>query len=147
MKGQYAALEHFLQKISKELKVEPLNALECVKKLLKAQDMADLQARVDCLLKEQDMADLRAQVDYLLKENGELKSQVATGEAQLKEVGALKAAVEEELVRTREDRNKAIAISWKFHNFIEHPSDVVNKARLYDKSIGQPGASLGSKII
>ena len=44
VKGQYKALEHALQDISKEMKVEPLDALECVKKLPKMQDMEDLQA-------------------------------------------------------------------------------------------------------
>ena len=38
--------------MSKELKVEPLSALECIKKLPKEQDMVDLQACVDCLLRE-----------------------------------------------------------------------------------------------
>ena len=125
------ALDHALQEISKKLKVEPLGALECVKKLPKTQDIEDLQAWVDCLLKE----------------NGGLKSQVVAIEAQLKEVGALKAAAEEELVRTQEDRNKVLAISWKFHNFIGHPGDVVNKTRLYDESMGQLGASLSPKVI
>ena len=64
------ALKQALQDISKELKVEPLNALEFIKKLPKAQDMGDLQARVDCLLKE----------------NGKLKSHIVTKEAQLQEV-------------------------------------------------------------
>ena len=36
----------------KELKVVPLYTLDYIKKLPKVQDMADLQARVDCLLKE-----------------------------------------------------------------------------------------------
>ena len=62
--------------------MEPLNTLEHIKKLPKAQDMADLQAKVDCLLKE----------------NGKLKSQVVTKEVELKEMGALKAAAEAELV-------------------------------------------------
>ena len=62
-------------------------------------------------------------------------------------MGALKTAAEEELVCAREDQNKAIAISRKFHDFIGHSSDVVNKARLYDESIGQPGALPGPKVI
>ena len=62
VKSQYAALEHTLQEISKELKMEPLADLECVKNLLKVQDMVDLQAKVNCLLKE----------------NGKLRSQVTT---------------------------------------------------------------------
>ena len=40
------------------------------------------------------MVDLWARVDCLFKENGELKSQVAAKEEQLKGVEALKAAVE-----------------------------------------------------
>ena len=52
VKGEYIALEKALHKISKELKVEPLNMLNYVKKLPKAQDMAELQAQVDCLLME-----------------------------------------------------------------------------------------------
>ena len=131
VKGQYAALEHVLQEISKELKVEPHGALECVKKLSKVQDMEDLQARVDCLLKE----------------NGKLKNQVAAKEAQLKEVGALKTAVEEELVQTREDQNKALAISRKFHNLTRHSGNVVNKTRLYDASMDQLRASTDPKVI
>ena len=98
--------------------------MEHVKNLSKAQEIADLQARVDCLLRE----------------NGELKSEVAAREAQLQEAEALKVATFEELVYVREDRNKANAISWKVHNFVGHPGDVVNKARLYNKSVGQLGA-------
>ena len=125
------ALEHAFQEISKKLEVELLGTLECVKKLPKAQDMEDLHARVDCLFKE----------------NGELKSQVVAREAQLKEVGALKMAVEEKLMRTREDRNKALAIFRKFYDFKMHLGDVVNKAQLYNASMDQPGASLGPKVI
>ena len=65
VKGQYIALEQALQGISKELKVEPLSTLDCIKKLPKVKDMADLQAWVDCLLKE----------------NGELKTQVEEKES------------------------------------------------------------------
>ena len=93
------------------------------------------------------MADLQARVDCLLKENGEHKSQVAAREAQLQEAEALKAVAFEELVRVREDRNKANIISRKFHNFVGHPGDVVNKVRLYDKSVGQSRASLAPKPV
>ena len=72
-------------------------------------------------------------MDCLLKENGKLKSQVATKEVQIKEVEALKVAAEAEPLSAWEERNKAIAISWRFHNFVEHPGNVVNKARLYDE--------------
>ena len=51
--------------IGNELKVAPLKGLDAVKQLLKAQDVADLQARIDCLLKE----------------NGELRTHVEEGEA------------------------------------------------------------------
>ena len=52
LKGQYVAMEQALVSISKELKVEPLNASVHIQTLPKAQDMADLKTRVDCLLKE-----------------------------------------------------------------------------------------------
>ena len=45
-------MEQVLVSISRELKVEPFNAPEDLETLPKAQDMADLQARVDCLLKD-----------------------------------------------------------------------------------------------
>ena len=112
----------------------PLNALEHIKKLPKAQDMADLQAQVDCLLKK----------------NRELKIQVAERESQRKEVEELKdrtKALEEKLVCAREDRNKAVVISRKFHDFIGHPGDVVNKARLYKESTSKPGSLSRPKII
>ena len=108
--------------------------MDGIKKLPKAQDMADLQARVHCLLKE----------------NGELRIQVAESEAQCKEVEELKdrvKAMEEELKRTREDRDKVVAMARKFHAFVGYPSDIVNKARLFAKCLSQPGTSSGSKII
>ena len=134
LKGQYVALEQTLMGIGRELKVPPLQALDGVKKLPKAQAMADLQARVDCLLKE----------------NGELRTHVEEGEAQRKELEELKdwvKAIEEELKSAREDRDKAVVMAQKFHAFMGYPGDVVNKAWLYDKSTSQPGTSLGSKII
>ena len=74
VKGQYIALEQALQGINKELKVEPLSAMARIKKLPKAQDMADLQVWVDCLLKE----------------NRELKTHVEERESRLNEVEELK---------------------------------------------------------
>ena len=109
----------------------PLGALEGVKNLSKAQDFVDLQARMDSLLKG----------------NGALKNQATTREAQWKEAEALKATVLEDLVRVREDRDKAHAIARKFHDFVGHPSNIVNKARLYDKSMGQPGVAPTPKVI
>ena len=93
------------------------------------------------------MVDLQAWVDCLLKENGKLRSQVATWEVQVQEAKTLKAIVFEDLVRAREDRDKAVSISLKFHDFVGHLSNVVNKTRLFDKSAGQLGASPASKVI
>ena len=62
----------------------PLKALDAVKQLPKVQDIADLQAWVDCLLKE----------------NEELRAQIEEGKAQRKELEELKdwvKAIEEEL--------------------------------------------------
>ena len=53
----------------------------------------------------------------------------------------------EELKCAREDWNKATAISSKFHNFLGHLGDIVNKAQLYDESTSQPGTLSGPKII
>ena len=124
-------LEQTLQDIDKELNTTPLEALELVKNLPKAQDFADFQAKVD----------------YLLKENGELRSQVAIRKVQLKEAEALKTVAFEDLVCPREHRDKAVAIFQKFHNFVGHPSDVVNKALLYNKSMGQPRVMPAPKVI
>ena len=78
--------------------MELLNALKRIKKLPKAQDMADLQAWVDCLLKE----------------NKELKTQVADREARLKEAEDLKSrkkAMEVELAIARKERDETTTIN------------------------------------
>ena len=62
---------------------------------------------------------------------------MTTQGAQLQGMMALKAAADEELVCAREDRNKAVAISLKFHDFVGHPGDVINKARLYNEGTSQ----------
>ena len=75
---------------------------------------------------------------------------MAERESQRKEMEELKdgtKSLEEELVHAREDRNKAVAISRKFHDFIGHPGNIVNKTQLYDKSTGQPGSSSRPKTI
>ena len=92
LKGQYAALDQILTAIGKELKVPPLQAFNGIKKLPKAQDVADLKARVDCLLKE----------------NGELWIRVEEGKAQRKELEELKdriKTIEEELKSAWKDRD------------------------------------------
>ena len=112
----------------------PLKVLDAVKQLPKAQDVADLQARMDCLLKE----------------NGELRTRVEEGEAQHKELKELKdrvKAIEVELKSIREDRDKAVVMARKFHTFMGYPGDIVNKARLYDESTSQPGTLSGAKVI
>ena len=93
--------------IGNELKVAPLKVLDGVKKLPKMQDLADLQARVDCLLNE----------------NRELRTQVAEGEAPCKEIEELKdqdKATKEELKRAQEDWDKAVAMAQKFHAFMKN---------------------------
>ena len=119
----------------------PLGALDAVKQLPKAQDLADLQAQVDCLLKE----------------NGELRIRVEEGKAhqrwcslwckKLEERKDRVKALEEELKSAREDWDKAVVMAWKFHAFMGYPGNVVNKARLYNESTSQPGTSSGAKVI
>ena len=67
--------------------------------------------------------------------------------AQLKEAEALKAAAFEKLVRVWEDGNKAVSISRKFHDFVGHPGNVINKVRLYNEIAGQPEASRAPNVI
>ena len=98
VKGQHAALEQALQEINKELKVEQLNVLECIKKLPKGQDMADLQAQIECLLRK----------------NAELKTQVVEKEARLKEVEELKSrteAMEVELATAPKERDETTTLN------------------------------------
>ena len=66
---------------------------------------------------------------------------------QLQEAETLKAIAFEDLVRAREDRDKVVSISLKFHNFVGHPGDIINKAWLYDESACEPGASSALKVI
>ena len=87
------------------------------------------------LPKPQDLADLQAKVDCLLKENGELKTKVEEGEALQKEMEELKdqiAAIEEEVKIARAERDEGKEVAQKIHSFLGFPGDVLNKARLYD---------------
>ena len=61
-KSQYLVMEQTLEELNKELNVELPQLVEHVKKLPKARELADLQARTNCLLKE----------------NSELKTRVAS---------------------------------------------------------------------
>ena len=119
VKSQYLAMEDKLLEIGRELGTEPLKSLEQIRRLPKVREMEDLQARIDCLLKE----------------NADLKTQIANREEKLKEAEALTVAAFEEKVRAQEDREK---VARKFHAFVGYLGDVVNKARLYDNSIGKP---------
>ena len=93
-----------------ELKVEPLKALEEIRRLPKAQDMADLQARVD----------------YLLRENRELKTQVEELKGKIE-------TMEVELVAAQKEWDEVTAINRTFWYFIKNPGDVINKVKLYDE--------------
>ena len=60
---------------------------------------------------------------------------------------ALKAIAEVELLAARKERDEATALNWMFQTFIGNPSDVINKARLYDEGTSQLGAPIGVKIV
>ena len=103
--------------MNKTLGVEPCIASEHMKTLSKLQDMADLQARVDCLLKE----------------NGKLKAKLAARKA--------------ELADTWKKKNKAVEVAQKFQEYVGNSDAVVNKAKLYDKGMLPLGLAPGPKII
>ena len=89
-------------------------------------------------------------MDCLLKENGELKTKVEEGKVLQKETVELKDRIvelEAEVKSTREKRDKAKEVARKIHAFMEYPSDVVNKARLYDQCAKQPEASSRAKMM
>ena len=97
--------------------------------------------------KARELVDLQARTNYLLKENSELKTWVATQEVQQQEIRALKAATNAELVCAQEDRDRAEAISRKFHKFVGQPGDVVNKAQFYDKGSSHQGTPTRANIV
>ena len=130
-KSQYLIMERTLEELGEELNVELPELVEHVKKLSKAQELVDLQARTN----------------YLLQENSELKTWMVFQEAKLQEMRALKAVANIELVRVREDRDKAEAISHKFHEFVEQPGDIINKARLYDEGARHQGTPTGANLV
>ena len=130
-KSQYLIMERTLEELGEEVNVELPLLVKHVKKLPKAQELADLQARTNCLLQE----------------NSELKAWVVSQEAELQGMRDLKAAMDVELVRAREDRDRAEAISCKFHEFVEQPRDVINKARLYDEESWHQGMPTGANLV
>ena len=120
VKDQYLILERTLEAISFKLDVEPQLILEHLWMLPKAQDMTDLQARVDCLFKENRELKTRVEEDQALrKETEELKDRITVLEAEVKSVG--------------EEWNKAKEVAQKIHAFMGYPGDVVNKECLYDQ--------------
>ena len=131
MKAQYLAMEDELLEIGRELGMEPLKSLEQIWRLSKVREMEDLQAWIDCLLKE----------------NPDLKTQTTNREEKLKEVEALTMAAFEEKVRAQENREKAVTMALKFHAFVGYPGDVVNKASLYDDSMGKLEVAPAPKVI
>ena len=56
-------------------------------------------------------------------------------------------AVEEEAKIARAERDKAKVISQKIHGYLGFPSDVLNKARLYDHGLKQPTTDSGMKMM
>ena len=57
------------------------------------------------------------------------------------------AAVEKEVKIARAERNKAKVVAQKIHGYLGFPSDVLNKARLYDHGLKQPTTNSGVKIM
>ena len=68
-------------------------------------------------------------------------------EVELQGMRALIAATDAELVRTREDRDKAGALFCKFQEFVGQPGDVVNKAWLYDKGARHQGTPTEANLV
>ena len=83
-------------------------------------------------------------------ENRELRTKVEEGESLRKEMEELKnriTAIEEEIKTTREERDKAKEAARKIHSFLGFPSDVLNKARLYDQGLRQPTTDSGVNMM
>ena len=89
-------------------------------------------------------------MDYLLKENGELMAKADEGDALRKENGELKdriRAMEKEVKTARAKRDKSKEVTQKVCGFLGNPSDVLNKARLYDHGLKQPSIDSGIKMM
>ena len=57
------------------------------------------------------------------------------------------AAVEKEVKTARTKRDKAKIVAQKIHGYLGFPSNVFNKARLYDHGLKQPTTDLGMKMM
>ena len=134
IKGQYEAPQDALMDISRTLGVKPLNAVKHIKVLLKKKEMEDLQAQINCLLKENsDLKDWNIARKVQAKEREELKARIISLEAKV--------------AKAQNQRDEATTVAWKFDEFVRNPSDVVNKAKLYDKGMSRSAASLGPMIV
>ena len=133
-KSQYQAMERFIEEISNYMDSEPADVMDRIKAVPKPEDLTNLQARMNCLLKEN--VELRAKADEgdaLRTENRELKDRMKEAEKEAK--GA----------RTERDKSKEIA--QKVSKFLGSPSDVLNKARLFDHGLKQPATDSGVKMM
>ena len=134
VKSQYQIMERFIEEISNFFDAEPAKVMDRIRTLPKPEDLTDLQARMDCLLKEN--VELRARVDEgdaLQVENKELKDWMKEAEKEVK------------VARTERDKSKEIA--QKVYKFLGSPSDVLNKARLFDHDLKQPATDSDVKIM
>ena len=127
-------MERFIEEISNYMDSEPADVMDRIKALPKPEDLTNLQARMDCLLKEN--VELKAKADEgdaLWKENKELKDRMKEAEKEAK------------VARTERDKSKEIA--QKVSKFLESPSNVLNKARLFDHSLKQLAIDSGVKMM
>ena len=134
VKSQYLVMKCFIEEISNFFDAEPAKVMDRIRTLSKPKDLTDLQARMDCMLKEN--AELRARVDEgdaLRAENKELKNRMKEAKKEVK------------VARTEWDKSKEIA--QKVCKFLGSPSDVLNKARLFDHGLKQPATESGVKMM
>ena len=134
VKTQYNSMERFIDAISSYLDSDPADVLDCIKALPKPQNLADLQAWMDCLLRE----------------NEELRAKAEEGDALRKEVEELKnwiKVAEKEVKTARAERDKSKEVAQKVHKFLGNSSDILNKARLLDHGLQQPTTDSGVKIM
>ena len=127
-------MEHFIEEISNYMDSEPADVMDRIKALPKPEDLTDLQARMDCIVKKN--VELKAKADEgdaLWKENGELKD------------GMKEVEKEAKVARTERDKSKEVA--QKVYGFLGSPSDVLNKARLFDHGLKQPATNSAVKMM
>ena len=134
VKSQYLVMERFIEEISNFFDAEPAEVMDRIRTLPKPEDLTDLQARMDCLLKENvELRERADEGDALRVENKELKDRMKEAEKEVK------------VARTKRDKFKEIA--QKVCKFLGSPSDMLNKARLFDHGLKQPATDSGVKIM